>query len=219
FIDLCILLGCDYCDSIKGIGPTRAVALIKEHKNIEAILKSLDGKKYEIPEDWPYKEARELFRKPDVQEFAATEQLKWEEPDEEGIVAFMVGEKNFTEERIRSAVKKLSKTRSTSVQGRLADYFKPIAKAADGPKAPAKRKKSENYGKLLETLDEKIQQSEARLAELGQSEKRFAAGWFWYSCSIYAFYLALYFTVWSPVNDELDWWLVKTFVVIAGPVM
>ena len=35
FIDLCILLGCDYCDSIKGIGPHRAVQLIKEHKNLE----------------------------------------------------------------------------------------------------------------------------------------------------------------------------------------
>lgn len=33
FIDLCILLGCDYCDSIKGIGPMRAMQLIKEHQN------------------------------------------------------------------------------------------------------------------------------------------------------------------------------------------
>jgi flap endonuclease-1 len=33
FIDLCILLGCDYCDSIKGIGPMRAMQLIKEYKN------------------------------------------------------------------------------------------------------------------------------------------------------------------------------------------
>lgn len=35
FIDLCILLGCDYCDSIKGVGPKRAVDLIKEHKSLE----------------------------------------------------------------------------------------------------------------------------------------------------------------------------------------
>ena len=44
FIDLCILLGCDYCDSIRGIGPKRAVDLIKQHKNIETILKHLDTK-------------------------------------------------------------------------------------------------------------------------------------------------------------------------------
>lgn len=66
FIDLCILLGCDYCDSIKGIGPKKAVDLIQEHKTIEKVLEKIDGKKYVIPEDWPYKEARELFRKPDV---------------------------------------------------------------------------------------------------------------------------------------------------------
>lgn len=66
FIDMCILLGCDYCDSIKGIGPKKAVELIQEHKNLETIVKKLDPKKYPVPEDWPYKEARELFRKPDV---------------------------------------------------------------------------------------------------------------------------------------------------------
>ncbi|MFS7951401.1 putative spleen exonuclease [Helianthus anomalus] len=31
FIDLCILCGCDYCDSIKGIGGQRALKLIRQH--------------------------------------------------------------------------------------------------------------------------------------------------------------------------------------------
>jgi len=44
FTDLCILLGCDYCDSIKGIGQKRALDLIKQHRNIEAILKHIDTK-------------------------------------------------------------------------------------------------------------------------------------------------------------------------------
>jgi len=42
FIDLCILLGCDYCDSLRGIGPKRAVDLIKQHKTIEAAVKHID---------------------------------------------------------------------------------------------------------------------------------------------------------------------------------
>ena len=42
FIDLCILLGCDYCDSIKGIGPKKAVELINKHKCIEKIIDNLD---------------------------------------------------------------------------------------------------------------------------------------------------------------------------------
>jgi flap endonuclease-1 len=68
FIDLCILLGCDYCDSIKGIGPQRALALIREHGNLETIIKNLDPQKYAIPQDWPYEEARALFENPDVQD-------------------------------------------------------------------------------------------------------------------------------------------------------
>ncbi len=39
---MCILLGCDYCDSIKGIGQKRALDLIKQYRNIETILKHID---------------------------------------------------------------------------------------------------------------------------------------------------------------------------------
>lgn len=44
FIDLCILLGCDYCPTIRGIGPKKAHELIREHKTIENVLKKLDAK-------------------------------------------------------------------------------------------------------------------------------------------------------------------------------
>ena len=122
FIDLCILLGCDYCDSIKGIGPKRAVELIKQHKNIETVLENLDTAKYPVPEDWPYKDARELFRKPDVLPGSQVD-LKWEAPDEEGLVQFLVREKNFNEDRIRGGTKRLIKARGQSVQGRLDSFF------------------------------------------------------------------------------------------------
>ena len=38
FIDLCILLGCDYCESIKGIGQATAFKLIKEHGSLDNIV-------------------------------------------------------------------------------------------------------------------------------------------------------------------------------------
>jgi flap endonuclease-1 len=34
FIDLCILMGCDYCPTLLGIGPVKAFKLIKEEKSI-----------------------------------------------------------------------------------------------------------------------------------------------------------------------------------------
>lgn len=47
--------------------------MIKEHKNIETILENLDTKRYPIPEHWPYKDARELFRNPLVTDPATIE--------------------------------------------------------------------------------------------------------------------------------------------------
>ena len=42
FVDMCILLGCDYCPRIPGIGPVKAFEGIKKHKTIDAFLKTID---------------------------------------------------------------------------------------------------------------------------------------------------------------------------------
>lgn len=121
FTDLCILLGCDYCESIKGIGQKRALDLIKQHRNIETILKNIDKKKYGVPDDWAYEQARKLFKEPEV--LSTDIDLKWTEPDEDGLVSYMVNEKGFSEERIRNGSKKLSKARTITQQGRLDSFF------------------------------------------------------------------------------------------------
>lgn len=66
FIDLCILLGCDYCDTIRGIGAKRAKDLIDKYHSIEEVIANLDSKKYTVPENWPYQEARRLFKNPEI---------------------------------------------------------------------------------------------------------------------------------------------------------
>jgi hypothetical protein len=43
FIDLCIMCGCDYASNIRGIGAVRALALIKQHGSIEAVIKVGSG--------------------------------------------------------------------------------------------------------------------------------------------------------------------------------
>ncbi len=42
FVDLCVLLGTDYCDNIKNIGPKKSYALIKEYKTLEKVLAFLN---------------------------------------------------------------------------------------------------------------------------------------------------------------------------------
>ncbi|CAH1779380.1 unnamed protein product [Owenia fusiformis] len=141
FIDLCILLGCDYCDSIRGIGPKRAVELVKQHKNIETILKNIDTKKYTIPEDWMYKEARRLFKEPDVTAGADVE-LKWTAPKEEELIKYMCEEKGFNEDRIRNGIKKIKSSRTGSTQGRLDSFFKVTSvTSSTTPKRKADEKK------------------------------------------------------------------------------
>ncbi|CAD7012091.1 unnamed protein product [Ceratitis capitata] len=123
FIDLCILLGCDYCEGIKGIGPKRAIELINTYRDIETILKNIDQKKYTVAEDWNYQVARELFIKPDVTDPMNIE-LKWTEPDEEGLVKFLCGDRQFNEDRVRAGARKIQKSKNTQTQGRLDNFFK-----------------------------------------------------------------------------------------------
>ena len=56
FIDLCILYGCDYTSTIKGIGQIRGLKLIKQHKSIENIIKYIEENKtpFVIPDDFDY---------------------------------------------------------------------------------------------------------------------------------------------------------------------
>lgn len=138
FIDLCILMGCDYCDTIRGIGPKRAFELITKYKCIEEILKNIDTKKYTVPENWNYQVARELFKKPEVLE-AESMDLKWKEPDEEGLVKFLCGDRQFSEDRVRSGTLKIKKTLKTATQGRLDSFFKVLpSTASPAAKRPIK---------------------------------------------------------------------------------
>lgn len=144
FTDLCILLGCDYVDPIKGIGATTALKLIREHKNLEGVVSFFESsKKYTIPEDWPYKDARALFLEPDVRSAEDPEcDFKWESPDVDGLVKFLVEEKGFNEDRVRNGASKLSKNLKTQQQSRMESFFKPKERSEE-EQAKLKRKNEE----------------------------------------------------------------------------
>ena len=44
FIEMCLLLGCDYLEPIKGVGPKTAYKLMQEHGNLEKVLEHLRAK-------------------------------------------------------------------------------------------------------------------------------------------------------------------------------
>ncbi|KAG9130283.1 hypothetical protein Leryth_004277 [Lithospermum erythrorhizon] len=136
FIDLCILCGCDYCDSIRGIGAQTALKLIRQHGSIENILENINKERYQIPENWPYQEARRLFKEPDVLTDDEKLDLKWSSPDEEGLMQFLVTENGFNSERISKGIEKIKAAKNKSSQGRLESFFKPSVSTS----IPNKRK-------------------------------------------------------------------------------
>ena len=144
FIDLCILLGCDYVDPVKGIGAKVALNLIREHKTLENVVAHIKKtEKYTFPDDWPYQDARLLFLEPDVRKADDPEcDFKWESPDVDGLVKYLVEEKGFSEDRVRSAAARLQKNLKSSQQSRLEGFFKPKERTEE-EKASLKRKNEE----------------------------------------------------------------------------
>jgi len=100
-IDVGILMGTDFNpDGIKGVGPKTAVKLIQQHGTLEKAASTL--KQAEFPVE--PKRIREIFQHPKVTD---NYHLTWKEPNVEGVVNFLCRERDFSEDRVRKALKKM----------------------------------------------------------------------------------------------------------------
>jgi flap endonuclease-1 len=131
FIDFCILCGCDYCESIKGIGPKTALKLIRKHNNIETILENLPDK-YTVPSSLEdhLDEVRNLFKFPDVKPGKDIE-FKFGKPDREGIIDFLVNQRGFNHQRVTKVLDKIggkTKVKVDEKQPTIDAFFKPKPK-------------------------------------------------------------------------------------------
>jgi len=85
FIDLCILMGSDYCPTIDGVGMNRAFILITKYGSIDAIVKlpklRIGQSIINISEEFKnkYKSARNYFKNPPVNHNFG--EIKWSKPD------------------------------------------------------------------------------------------------------------------------------------------
>ena len=99
-IDIGILVGTDFNpDGVKGIGPKKALKIIKKHGSLDKALKEI--KNAEFPVD--PKKIKEFFLNPTVTD---DYELAWKEPDVNGVVDFLCGERDFSESRVRKALQK-----------------------------------------------------------------------------------------------------------------
>uniref|UniRef100_A0A8C9RI17 Zgc:110269 n=1 Tax=Scleropages formosus TaxID=113540 RepID=A0A8C9RI17_SCLFO len=129
FVDLCILLGCDYCEKIQGLGPRRALKLIQQYKTIEDVVLHVNRKTHPIPVSWKYQEARRLFLETQQSD---QPDLIWTEPNEEELVHFLCEEKHINVSRVRGRMQKFHKMlqerrkerEENSKQARMEDFFR-----------------------------------------------------------------------------------------------
>lgn len=127
FIDICILCGCDYCDSIKGIGPKTALKLIHKHINIENIIDNLSSK-YIVPDNFISKldEVRHLFKNPEVIPSIDID-IKFKKINKEALVNYLVESKGFNKDRVINILDRLSKNKIIvdTKQPKIDNFFKP----------------------------------------------------------------------------------------------
>jgi flap endonuclease-1 len=117
-IDLGILIGTDFNpDGFKGIGPKTALKLLRENGSIEQIA----ARNPEFKSPPSLHRIRQIFLKPDITSHYS---LRWREPQTEALVRFLCGDRDFSEERVRTAVERM-KTTPVTDQGKqtLESFF------------------------------------------------------------------------------------------------
>ncbi len=117
-VDVGILVGTDYNpEGVKGIGPKKALDLIKEHGELtDSLLESLTEK----PPKFDLAQIRRIFLDPKVTE---SYNLKWRSPDIGATVDFLCRERDFTEDRVKRALEKLTKGMEESKSKTTLDTF------------------------------------------------------------------------------------------------
>jgi len=95
-IDIAILIGTDFDDGVKGIGPKKALKLVTELGSIEHMPAHIQE---ELGPN--VAEIREIFLKPDVTD---NFDIAFRQPDFDGIIKFLCEERKFSRERVEAAL-------------------------------------------------------------------------------------------------------------------
>ncbi len=113
-VEMGILIGTDFNEGVRGVGPKKALNLVKKYPSLDVILETL-GVQIEEAE-----EIKDLFLNPDViKEF----ELHWDDPDLDGIRVMLCGEHNFSEERVSGAIEKIVDASKLRRQKSLDQWF------------------------------------------------------------------------------------------------
>jgi len=113
-VDMAILIGTDFNDGIRGIGPKKSLKLIKENGGIENVIPKIISEN--VPSFEDINEIRKIFLKPDVTE---NYKINWSNPDVDRVIKILCDEHHFSMERVEPVLQKYSNTENMMKQKTL----------------------------------------------------------------------------------------------------
>ena len=113
-VDMAVLIGTDFNDGVRGIGPKRALAAIRRAGSLEGL--SSEGK-VAVPEE--YAEVRRIFLEPET---VADYDLDWRPPQDEQVRRIMCDTHGFAVDRIDAVLSRLRPKAASAGQFRLDDW-------------------------------------------------------------------------------------------------
>ena len=113
-IALALLIGTDYNSGVEGIGPKKALSLVKDARRPEEVFEKVEWNDEVDP-----KTLMNFFISPPVKE---KYELEWKEPGEK-LIDFMVVEHDFSEERVRKVVERIKEKLRSGLQSKLTGWI------------------------------------------------------------------------------------------------
>jgi len=115
-IDIAFLIGTDFNEGLKGIGPKTALNLIKKQGKIENLPSEIKG----TLEAQNYQEVRRFFLEPKItQDYV----LKYGELQEDELYSFMCDQRDFSHERVETVVQRMKTFYEGRKQTELQKWF------------------------------------------------------------------------------------------------
>jgi len=114
-IILGMLVGTDYSEGVKRVGPKTGLKIVKEYKTFDNIMSHVDWDSENSAE-----EVFEFIRNPPVKD---DYNLEWKEPDSERLIEFMVEEHDFSRKRVDNVLERLENAMSSGRQSSLSGWL------------------------------------------------------------------------------------------------
>ncbi len=115
-----ILLGTDFNEGVKHVGPKTALKIVREHKSLDAVMKYV-REKYEYEFEVDPQEVIDLFLDPP---YVKPAEPRWHALDASRVTKILVDEHDFSQERVEKTIADLKKiTSERSAQSKLERWF------------------------------------------------------------------------------------------------